>query len=44
MFQKDILGPLKSYFLRKKVGSETGSRTLESDPDPKLIEKSDPDP
>jgi hypothetical protein len=33
------LGPLKSYFLRKKVGSQTGI-FLTSDPDldPKLIE------
>jgi hypothetical protein len=44
MFWNTILGPLKAYLFRKKVGSETGSGTFwKLDPDPELIEKSDPD-
>jgi hypothetical protein len=41
MFWIAISGPLKSYFFRKKVGSETGTFWKL---DPELIEKSDPDP
>jgi hypothetical protein len=41
MFKDDIIGPLKSYFLRKSTCKYLRS---DPDPDPKLIEKSDPDP
>jgi hypothetical protein len=42
MFWKAILEPLKSYFFRRKIGSETGSGNFwKLDPD--LIEKSESD-
>jgi hypothetical protein len=44
LFWNAILGPLKSYFFREKAGSETGSGIFwKLDPDPELIENSDPD-
>jgi hypothetical protein len=45
MFWNAIIGPLKSYFIRKKVGSETWTfYKQDPDPDPELTEKSDPGP